>query len=34
MLGEVVFGAPAISEAEAFGLCVIADLIGEKRIER
>jgi hypothetical protein len=34
MFGEVVFGAPAILEAEAVGLPVIAHLIGEKRIER
>src|SRR6185437_6994794 len=34
MLGEVVFGAPAILEPETVGVAVRADLIGEQRIER
>ena len=29
--GELVFGAPAILEAEAVGLAVVADLGGEER---
>ena len=34
MLGEIVFGAPAILEAEAVGLPVVTDLGSEERIER
>ena len=34
MLGEVVFGAPAIIEAETVSVTVRSDLIGEQRIER
>jgi len=34
MLGEVVFGAPAIFEAEPIARLVIADLVGEHGIER
>jgi hypothetical protein len=33
VLGEIVFGAPAIFETEAVGLAVIADLRRKKRVE-
>ena len=34
MLGEVVFGAPAIFEAEPIGFPILADLSAEEGIER